>query len=121
MLEDKEAIIFDLDGTLVDSMWMWKDIDMEFMAERGLEFPPNLQKDIEGMSFNETAMYFIENFDIKESVDELKVIWNDMAYYKYSHVVRPKPGAIAFIERAKKMGLKLVLQAAILLSLLWLR
>ena len=28
MLDGKQAVIFDLDGTLVDSMWMWKDIDI---------------------------------------------------------------------------------------------
>ena len=32
MLDGKQAVIFDLDGTLVDSMWMWKDIDIEFLA-----------------------------------------------------------------------------------------
>ena len=37
MLEGKKAAIFDLDGTLVDSMWMWKAIDIEFLGpqERG--------------------------------------------------------------------------------------
>ncbi|MBR4753559.1 MAG: HAD family phosphatase, partial [Lachnospiraceae bacterium] len=100
MLENIDAIIFDLDGTLVDSMWMWKDIDLEFLGERGLELPPTLQKEIEGMSFNETAELFIERFKLTETIDELKVIWNDMAYDKYAHVVRPKPGAIRFLDRA---------------------
>lgn len=107
MLEDIDAIIFDLDGTLVDSMWMWKDIDLEFLGERGLELPPTLQKEIEGMSFNETAELFIERFNLTETKDELKVIWNDMAYDKYAHVVRPKPGIIRFLDRAKKAGYKM--------------
>ena len=107
MLEDIDAIIFDLDGTLVDSMWMWKDIDLEFLGERGLELPPTLQKEIEGMSFNETAELFIERFNLTETKDELKVIWNDMAYDKYAHVVRPKPGIIRFLDRARKAGYKM--------------
>lgn len=107
MLEDIDAIIFDLDGTLVDSMWMWKDIDLEFLGERGLELPPTLQKEIEGMSFNETADLFIERFNLTETKDELKVIWNDMAYDKYAHVVRPKPGIIRFLDRARKAGYKM--------------
>ena len=56
MLEGKKAAIFDLDGTLVDSMWMWKDIDIEFLARYGYECPEDLQKAIEGMSFSETEM-----------------------------------------------------------------
>lgn len=107
MLENTDAIIFDLDGTLVDSMWMWKDIDIEFLGERGIELPPTLQKEIEGMSFNEVARLFIDKFDLKETVDDLKVIWNDMAYDKYAHVVRPKPGVIRFLDRAHKAGYRM--------------
>ena len=44
MLDGKQAVIFDLDGTLVDSMWMWKDIDIEFLARYGYECPEDLQK-----------------------------------------------------------------------------
>ena len=65
VLKNKKAIIFDLDGTLVDSMWMWKEIDIEYLAKFGLECPDDLQKVIEGMSFSETAVYFKERFHIK--------------------------------------------------------
>ena len=79
MLPDKKAVIFDLDGTLVDSMWMWRDIDIEFLGSRGITFPEDLQEKIEGMSFTETAQYFKETFPLEESVEELKAIWNEMA------------------------------------------
>ena len=57
MLENIQSIIFDLDGTLVDSMWLWHDIDVEFLEQRGLTLPETYQYDIEGMSFTETAVY----------------------------------------------------------------
>ena len=38
-LKHKKAVIFDLDGTLVDSMWMWKDIDIEFLKNYGHDWP----------------------------------------------------------------------------------
>ena len=37
MLENKKAVIFDLDGTLVDSMWIWREIDIRFLGKYGLE------------------------------------------------------------------------------------
>ena len=51
MLKGVKAVLFDLDGTLVDSMWMWKDIDVEYLGRYGRALPPELQKEIEGMSF----------------------------------------------------------------------
>ena len=50
-LDDVKAVIFDLDGTLVDSMWMWETIDIEFLGKYGYSCPPELQKTIEGMGF----------------------------------------------------------------------
>lgn len=48
MLENIEAIIFDLDGTLVDSMWVWTAIDDEFLGKYGLTQPENFHEGMEG-------------------------------------------------------------------------
>ena len=72
MLENKEAVIFDLDGTITDSMWVWADIDRTFFEQRKIPMPPTLNKEIEGMSFTETAEYFIRTFQLPETVEELK-------------------------------------------------
>ena len=55
MLEGKEAVIFDLDGSLVDSMWMWREIDIVYLGRFGIPLSEDLQARIEGMSFSETA------------------------------------------------------------------
>ena len=49
MLNNIRAVLFDLDGTLVDSMWMWKDIDIEYLGSRHLPLPEDLQRSIEGL------------------------------------------------------------------------
>ena len=93
------GVIFDLDGTIIDSTKMWRQIDIDFLAERNLDFPENLQREIEGMSFSETAEYFKKTFDLKEDVDELKKIWTGMAYDFYKNKISLKDGVKEIIEK----------------------
>lgn len=79
ILDHIKAVIFDLDGTLVDSMWMWEDIDIEYLGRYGLSCPEDLQKAIEGMSFTETAVYFKERFGLPDSIEEIKEAWIAMS------------------------------------------
>ena len=72
MMQNKDAVIFDLDGSLVDSMWIWRDIDIEYLGRFGIELPDNLQEELEGKSFSETADYFKERFPIPDSVEQIK-------------------------------------------------
>ena len=107
MLQNIKAVIFDLDGSLVDSMWIWKDIDIEYLGRFGIDIPENLQKDIEGKSFSETAVYFKERFQIPDSLEKMKEDWNQMAWDKYVHEVMLKPGADVFLNYCMKKGIKL--------------
>jgi HAD superfamily hydrolase (TIGR01509 family) len=107
MLNRIKGVIFDLDGTLIDSMWIWKEIDIQFLSKRGIELPDDLQKAIEGMSFTETAIYFKERFSLKESIEAIKAEWNAMAYEFYTNKVPLKDGVMEFIKDLKDRGLKL--------------
>ena len=62
MLRDIEAIIFDIDGTLIDSMWVWTDIDEIFLKKYHLTEPENFHEGMEGKSYSETAQYFLDLF-----------------------------------------------------------
>ena len=107
MWKNKKAMIFDLDGTLVDSMWMWHDIDIEYLGRFGIELPDRLQADIEGMSFSETAVYFKERFRLPDSLEKIKQDWNRMAWDKYTNQVPLKKGVPEFIRKCKSLGILL--------------
>ncbi len=105
MLDNIQAVFFDLDGTLIDSMHVWKDIDIEFLGTYGCDLPPNLQSEIEGMAFSETAVYFKEHFVLPLTVEEIMECWNRMAYRKYKEEIDYKPGAFEFLKNLKEQGI----------------
>lgn len=106
MLNNVKAVLFDLDGTLIDSMWMWKDIDVDYLHKFGYEYPEDLQSTIEGMSFSETAIYFKERFHIPDSIDQIQAEWNRMARDKYSNEVPLKEGALTLLKYLKNNNIK---------------
>ena len=105
-LSNIDAVIFDLDGTLIDSMWVWEQIDKDYLAGFGHSLPDDLQEILEGMSFNETAAYFRERFGITEEINVIKDTWNKMAWDYYETKVPLKTGAFEFLELLKKRGIK---------------
>lgn len=107
MFSNIKAVLFDMDGTLIDSLWMWRSIDKEFLGSRNIPMPDKLQKNIDGMSFSETACYFKEAFNLAEPVEEIKTIWNNMAMDKYRYEVPLKEGAREFLEALKAKGYKM--------------
>ena len=107
MLENTDAVIFDLDGSLVDSMWMWRDIDIAYLARFQISLPEDLQNRIAGMSFSETAAYFKERFSLPDSLETIKADWNRMARDKYLYEVPLKPGAYEFLTGLKERGIAL--------------
>lgn len=104
-----KAAIFDMDGTLIDSMGLWYKIDYEFLNKRGIPLPKDLKGNIEHLSFEETARYFKSRFNLQEAEDDILKEWYQMAYHEYSNCINLKEGAYEYLLHLKKNNIKLAL------------
>ena len=108
MLTNIDAVIFDIDGTLVDSMHVWTDIDDIFLEKYHLEEPENFHEGMEGKSYSETAQYFLDLFpELPHTKQELENEWHEMAFEIYTKELQLKKGAYDFIVDMHKAGIKL--------------
>ena len=109
MLKNIEGAIFDLDGTLVDSMWVWSQIDVDYLKSKGHTLPQNLNSEICHLSFTQTANYFKKRFNLSDSIENILYDWNEMAYNHYSENVKLKAGAKEFLNKLKEKNIKIAL------------
>ena len=107
------AYIFDLDGTLLDSMGVWAHIDAAFLSERGLDVPEDYIDAVSARSFPEAARYTLERFGLPDSVDALLREWNAMAAHAYGHTVPLKPNALAYLTALKGRGARLAIATSL--------
>ena len=102
-----KAAIFDLDGTLLDSMGVWDQVDIDFLAKRGIEVPTDYMGKVAAMQFRQIAEYTIARFGLPDTPEALMQEWDDMASVAYSTTVEAKPGALGYLPDLKAAGVKL--------------
>lgn len=101
------GMIFDLDGTLLDSLWVWDAVDAAFLQRRGLAVPPDYAQAIAHLAFPEAAAYTIARFGLPETVDEVTAEWHGLAAAAYANDVQAKPGALDFVRAARARGVRI--------------
>ena len=118
MLNNIKAAIFDMDGTLIDSMGVWNKIDIDFLQKRGYQVPENLKSNIEHLTFLECAEYFKKNFALGDTLQEIMAEWNEMAENEYAYNIKLKLGVNEYLIFLKSLGIKISIATSNNLSLI---
>ncbi len=93
--------IFDLDGTLLNSMPAWNNLGKDYLLKLGIEPPDNLNEIIAPMSMTESALYFQKTFKVKLSVEKIIEEIKKLIRDKYKYNVGLKPYVKDYLKRLK--------------------
>lgn len=104
--------IFDFDGTLVDSMFIWKTAGDRYLRSLGKEPENDLQKTLKTMSLRQSAAYMQQAYGLSASVEEIMDGINRTVEDFYFHTVQPKADVIPFLRRMKEKGIKMCIATA---------
>lgn len=108
-----KAALFDLDGTLLDSMYVWSRVDEVFFAARGIPLPEDYGRAIAGKSFRESAQYTVERYLPGERWQDVCAEWTRLSELEYAHNVRLKSGAMSYLRMLRREGVKLAVATAL--------
>ena len=104
--------IFDVDGTLLDSMFIWDTIGETYLRSIGYQPKENLNETFKNMSLHQAARYYQTEYGVTRSIDEIMDGVNAMLERYYRFEVPLKPGAAELLERLRQDGVKLCIATA---------
>lgn len=112
MLDRISAFVFDMDGTLIDSMGYWRGENRKFLARHGFPVPEDLENVIDTMSSHTFARIFSEahpdEFPYERITSEYLGIMEEL----YRTVIPLKPGAREFLDFLKENGVRMCVATA---------
>lgn len=99
-----QSAIFDMDGTLLDSMHIWRDIGPRMLRARGIEPAPDLGERLKPMSARQGAAYCKAEYHLPETEEEIRAQIEDQVRLFYQTEVAPKPGVKKLLSLLKMEG-----------------
>lgn len=100
-----KACIFDLDGTLLDSMGVWRHVDEVFLGKRGLPFTEEYARAVSFMKLNLAADYTVKLFALKEQPGDIIKEWLDLARHEFTYNIQPKPYGTQYVRLLKEKNI----------------
>lgn len=103
-MRKEKLLIFDMDGTLLDSMELWTNLGRFYLESKGKIVQDDLEKIIDSMTLEESASYFKFTYKLKEDVDTIIKQILDFIKDKYLYEIPLKKGAYNYLKSMKKKG-----------------
>ena len=100
-----KGAIFDFDGTLFDSMYIWDTAGETYLASIGVTPRPGVNEAVCALSLSQTASYFKSEYDLEMTTAEIKEGINKMVRHFYYDLVQPKPGVREFLDLLQGSGI----------------
>lgn len=107
-----KGAIFDVDGTLLNSMYIWETIGEEYLRSLGIEPEKNLREKIKELSLYQSACYIQKEYNVKLSTDEIMDGVNNMIKDFYLNKAELKDGVKDFLKELKNKGVKMCVATA---------
>ena len=107
-----DAVAFDMDGTLLDSMGYWRQTNSDFLADRGLEPPEEVRADIREISNRVCARLYAKNYDLGMDAQQVLTDFHQYMSNYYQTVIEPKPLAIEYVKALKRQGVRVCVATA---------
>lgn len=105
-------ILFDLDGTLLDSNSLWIQIDRDFLGQRGLPLTEEYRHAVGHSIFPVAARFTKEYYHLDMTPEAIMEQWQAMAWDAYAHTIALKPGALPFLAHCRAAGERMALLTA---------
>ena len=112
MKRDFAYAIFDMDGTLLDSMKYWRNLGRDYLLANGITPPSDLNKRMEAKTLEQAAEYFTSDLGLKKTIPQVLQELDEQMARHYREDVVCKPNAAEYLESLKKRGVKMCVASA---------